>query len=60
MAAADVLDGCDLIFDGWEATRDDEVDAVVMFADCWDSPSRVDGRRIDLIEWAEAAGRVVD
>lgn len=54
------LDGCELDFnDESMNTRDDEVDALVMFADCWDDPNAVEARRVELVEWAAAAGRIV-
>lgn len=54
------LDGCDLDFDdASKNTRDDEIDPLVMFADCWDDPDAVEARRVELVDWAAAAGRVV-
>ena len=56
MPEPDDLDGCDLDFDdASKNTRDgDEVDALVMFADCWDDEAAVEARRAELIEWDEA------
>ncbi len=50
------LDGCDLDFyDPNMNTSDSDVDALVLFADCWDDPAAVDRRREELIVWAWAA-----
>jgi hypothetical protein len=52
------LDGCELDFaDPAHVTDDgDQVDALVMFADCWDDPAAVERRRAELIEWSAATG----
>lgn len=53
----DDLDGCEIQFDNpaWN-TPEGDVDALVMFADCWDNPDAVEQRRADLIDWSEATG----
>lgn len=49
------LDGCEVEFDNPEwNTGDGDVDALVMFADCWDDPDAVERRRAELAEWNEA------
>ena len=51
------LDGCEIDFDNpqWN-TPEGDVDALVMFADCWDDPDAVEQRRAELTEWNEATG----
>lgn len=55
---ADDLDGCDLDFTVEDQVSGDgeQVEALVMFADCWDSPEAVERRRVELVEWAAAVG----
>lgn len=49
----DDLDGCEVdMTDPVHLTGDDDVDALVMFADCWDDPDAVEQRRAELIEWS--------
>lgn len=58
--ADEELDGCEMEFDDPSMnTRDDQLDALVMFADCWDDDKAVEARRVELVEWATAVGTVV-
>lgn len=50
----DDLDGCDLPFGTVDRTHDEDVDALVMYADCWDDPDAVERRRVELVEWGAA------
>lgn len=51
----DQLDGCDVDMTVEnQLTKDSDVDALVMFADCWDDPAAVEQRVQELIEWSEA------
>lgn len=49
------LDGCavDMAQED-QITTDESVDALVMFADCWDDQEAVERRRVELVEWAAA------
>lgn len=47
--APEELDACDESFDIPEKnTTDENVDALLMFADCWDDPAAVEQRAADL------------
>lgn len=47
----DELDGCDVdMTDPAHVTQDDDIAALVLFADCWDDPEAVEQRKA---EWAE-------
>lgn len=47
----DELDGCDVdMTDPAHITQDDDIAALVLFADCWDDPEAVEQRKA---EWAE-------
>lgn len=48
------LDGCDLDFTAGPQTTDDDVDALVMFADVFDDPEAVERRRVELVELSAA------
>lgn len=51
---SDQLDGCEIdMTDPIYVTEDDQVAALVLFADCWDDPAAVEQRKA---EWEELFG----
>ncbi len=47
----DELDGCEVeMDDSAHITADNEVDALVLFADCWDDPEAVERRKAEWVE----------
>jgi hypothetical protein len=49
------LDGCAVdATDPAHVTGDEDVDALVMYADCWDDPEAVERRRAELTAWGAA------
>lgn len=50
----DDLDGCDLPFGTVDRTHDDDIDALVIFADVFDDPDAVERRRVEMVEWGAA------
>lgn len=53
----DHLDGCDVDMTAEDQiTADEDIDALTMFADCWDDPAAVEQRVRELVDWTEATG----
>jgi hypothetical protein len=49
------LDGCAInMAQPDQISGDGDLNALVMFADCWDDPAAVEERRVALIEWDTA------